>query len=76
MSNLVSVKNCASLTSIHSLFNLLRKKYVEGVPQLHNFYYDVGEFELVSINHSQRFVSSIGNIEKAVWVFNCLGRSG
>ena len=21
----------------------------------------------------QRFVSSIGNIEKAVWVFNCLG---
>ena len=22
----------------------------------------------------QRFVSSIGNIEKAVWVFNCLGR--
>ena len=24
----------------------------------------------------QRFVSSIGNIEKAMWVFNCLGRSG
>ena len=24
--------------------------------------------------HTQRFVSSIGNIEKAVWVFNCLGR--
>ena len=22
----------------------------------------------------QRFVSSIGNIEKALWVFNCLGR--
>ena len=25
---------------------------------------------------NQRFVSSIGKIEKAVWVFNCLGRSG
>ena len=25
---------------------------------------------------NQRFVSSIGNIEKAVWVFNCLGRPG
>jgi hypothetical protein len=25
---------------------------------------------------SQRFVSSIGNIEKAMWVFNSLGRSG
>ena len=24
----------------------------------------------------QRFVSSIGNIEKAMWVFNCMGRSG
>ena len=24
----------------------------------------------------QRFVSSIGNIEKAMWVFNCLGRLG
>ena len=24
----------------------------------------------------QRFVSSIGNIEKAMWVFNCRGRSG
>ena len=25
---------------------------------------------------AQRFVSSIGNIEKATWVFNCLGRPG
>ena len=31
-------------------------------------------FEL--LRERQRFVSSIGNIEKAMWVFNWLGRSG
>ena len=31
-------------------------------------------FEL--LRERQRFVSSIGNIEKAMWVFNCLGRLG
>ena len=30
----------------------------------------------VKIGHRQRFVSSIGNIEKAKWVFDCLGRLG
>ena len=31
-------------------------------------------FEL--LRERQRFVSSIGNIEKAMWIFICLGRSG
>ena len=30
----------------------------------------------IIISSYQRFVSSIENIEKAMWVFNCLGRSG
>ena len=34
------------------------------------------KYELYHINLNQRFVSSIGNIEKAMWVFNHLGRFG
>ena len=30
----------------------------------------------VKIGHRQRFVSSIGRIEKDKWVFDCLGRTG
>ena len=33
-------------------------------------------FFLLKDDAAQRFVSSIGNIEKAMWVFNCLGRLG
>ena len=53
----------------------------------HNIYLDLGDSDFPSdhirnkllpttVCIRQRFVSSIGNIEKALWIFNCLGRSG
>ena len=35
-----------------------------------------GVLKGIKVGSNQRFVSSIGKIEKAMWVFNCLGRSG
>ena len=35
-----------------------------------------GKYPLAYLGYNQRYVASIGNIEKAMWVFNCLGRPG
>ena len=34
------------------------------------------DMSITKLGGSQRFVPSIGNIENAMWVFNCLGRPG
>ena len=34
------------------------------------------DMSITKLGGSQRFVPSIGNIEKAMWVLNCLGRPG